>query len=189
MEVFPDTVREQSETEELCRLIFPLSCLYEATHNELHKKWLYTVTNELEKHKHKSGGYCECDTDYRASCARNENGECSLLTNNGDLIADLLYSVNWLPLGFSYAYHVTGDEYFKEKWEDVAKFFIRSQLYSSDKKINGSWARAYDLERDEIYGVPNDIGWGPCCIESGWTVAEIMIGLEFGRYIISHNGK
>jgi len=29
-----------------------------------------------------------------------------LLTNNGDPIADFLYSVNWLPIGFMQAYFV-----------------------------------------------------------------------------------
>ena len=28
--------------------------------------------------------------------------------------------------------------------------------------------------------MPHDVGWGPCCIESGWTVGEILMGLGFG---------
>ena len=32
----------------------------------------------------------------------------------------------------------------------------------------------------EVYGLPNDVGWGPWAIESGWTVAEIAAGLYSG---------
>ena len=31
----------------------------------------------------------------------------------------------------------------------------------------------------ENNGIPYDIGWGPYCIESGWTVGEILMGLQF----------
>ena len=30
-----------------------------------------------------------------------------------------------------------------------------------------------------VYGVPHDAGWAPCCIETGWTVGEILMGLQF----------
>jgi hypothetical protein len=31
---------------------------------------------------------------------------------------------------------------------------------------------AFDLERRENNGIPYDVGWGPYCIESGWTVGK-----------------
>ena len=34
-----------------------------------------------------------------------------------------------------------------------------------------------DLELNEAYGCPHDAGWGPLCSESGWTDAEILMGL------------
>jgi hypothetical protein len=27
------------------------------------------------------------------------------------------------------------------------------------------------------------VGWGPCSVESGWSVAEITMGLEYFKYI------
>jgi hypothetical protein len=36
-----------------------------------------------------------------------------------------------------------------------------------------------DMNRMEPYGVPHDVGWAPCCVESGWTVGEILTGLQF----------
>ncbi len=36
MNVFPNTIREHSETQELCCLILPLACLYDVTRSEEH---------------------------------------------------------------------------------------------------------------------------------------------------------
>ena len=180
MGVYPETMRAISETEELCRLIFPLACLYQVTGNEEHKKWLYDVCERLENYRHKHGGYTEVDPGYTAYRSRTAGTESSMLADNGNEIAELLYSLNWLPLGFSYAYYVTKDTIFLQKWEDIAKFMSDAQIVSNDKKIDGAWSRCLDLKRMEIYGMPHDVGWGPCCIESGWTVGEILMGLGFG---------
>ncbi len=183
MALYPDTKREQSETQEMCRLIFPLASLYEVSKDEKHKAMLYRVTADLQRLRQPCGGYAEWDTGYRANCSRREAGECSLLAENGDPVADLLYSVNWLPLGFSYAYYVTKDALFYDLWADVARFFCLTQIQSKDKALDGAWARAFDMELYEIYGVPHDVGWAPCSIESGWTVSEILMGLMMMKFI------
>jgi hypothetical protein len=179
MALYPDTRRETSETEEMCRLVLPLALLYERTGKEEHYGWLCRVVSDLERVQHPSGAFAEWDTGYRAACARNDRGECALLANNGDPVADLLYSNNWLPLGFAYAYFVTGEQRFYQKWCEIAHFMVTAQLHSDDPLLDGAWTRAMDLNRMESYGVPHDVGWAPCCIESGWTVGEILIGLQF----------
>jgi hypothetical protein len=180
MALYPDTDREQSETQEMCRLVLPLAALYDATGEERHREMLYRVVKDLETHKHPSGGYYEWDTGYTATCNRESPTECSLLTENGDPVADLLYSVNWLPIGFAYAYYVTGDEWFRNLWNDVVRFCLRTQIISDNPLNNGSWCRAIDSSRREAYGMPHDVGWGPCAVESGWTVGEILMGIGFG---------
>lgn len=177
MALYPETRREQSETQEMCRLILPLALLYKATEDTRHREMLYRVTQDLTRLRHPSGGYREWDTGYRASCARTESGECSLLTENGDPVADLLYSVNWLPLGFATAWRVTGDPYFHDLWRSVSAFCLQAQVRSADPKTDGSWCRAFDMDLKEAYGCPHDAGWGPLCSESGWTNAEILMGL------------
>ena len=99
------------------------------------------------------------------------------MTENGDPVADLLYSTNWLPVGFAVAYHVTGDKKFQTLWRDVAAFCLKSQIHSNDPKTDGSWCRAFDMELGEAYGCPHDVGWAVLCSESGWTDAEILMGL------------
>jgi len=180
MAAFPNTVREHSETQELCRLILPLACLYEVTGDEKHKGYLYKVIDSLKEYKSPYGGYREHDTGYQAKRSRTSGTESSLLADNGDQVADLLYSVNWLPLGFAYAYKATKDEIFRKLWQDIVKFMSEIQLKSDDPKLNGCWCRGIDLIRREPYGMPHDIGWGACSVESGWTVGEILMGIGYG---------
>ena len=179
MSKYPETRRETSETEESCRLVFPLAVLYGITGSPEHYGWLCRVVDDLEARRHPSGGYAEWDTGYKAFCAHNHKGECALVAENGDPIADMLYSNNWLPLGFSYAYYVTGEKKFYDLWTSCASFMLSTQMKSADPKLNGAWARAMDMDSFENYAMPHDVGWGPCCIESGWTVGEILMGLQF----------
>jgi hypothetical protein len=177
MALYPNTMRETSETEENCRLVLPLAVLYDVTRDPEHLAWLHRVCDYLDAHRDRSGAYPEWDTGYQAKCARNHTGECALLANNGDPVVDLLYSNNWLPLGFAVAHRVTGEAYFAEQWRSIAAFLLSCQIQSEDPLLDGAWTRAFDLRHREAHGVPHDIGWAPCCIETGWTVAEIIMGL------------
>ena len=187
MATYPNTLRETSETEENCRLVLPLSILYEVTNNEKYYGWLNTVLDNLALRRHECGGYAEWDTDYQAKCARNHTGECALLANNGDPVADLLYSNNWLPLAFAHAYMVTGEERFYKLWCDIASFLLSCQIHSDDPLLDGAWSRAFDMRHREANGVPHDIGWAPCCIETGWTMGQILMGLQFMHHAERHH--
>lgn len=189
MSLYPETGREQSETEELCRLILPLSILYYVSGEKKHLEMLNRVTDDLIRLKHPFGGYMEWDTGYKAHYSRDSRSECSLLAENGDPVCDLLYSVNWLPLGFSFAYFATGDKKFYSLWREITEFFIKSQVISDDPKINGCWCRAFDMDSEEIYGCPHDIGWAANCSESGWTDAEILMGMMLPDLIEKYGPK
>ena len=183
MAAFPDTIREHSETQELCRLILPLACLLEITGEEKHREYLYRVLARLEEYRSPFGGYREHDTGYQAKRSRTSGTESSLLADNGDPVADLLYSINWLPLGFAYSYKVTADKHFLTLWRELAAFLSEIQIKSEEQNLNGGWFRGIDLKRREAYGMPHDVGWGPCCVESGWTVGEILMGLGLGMVL------
>jgi len=67
MDAYPNTRREHSETQEMCRLILPLAWLYWVTNDDEHKEWLYRVTKDLQRVRHSSGAYLEWDTGYQAN--------------------------------------------------------------------------------------------------------------------------
>ncbi len=177
MGLYPELRREQSETQEMCRLILPLALLYDVTGEEKHREFLYRVTADLEKQRHPFGGYREWDTGYKAVCSRESRGECSLLSENGDPVTDSLYSMNWLPVGFAYAYYATKDPYFRGLWENTVTFYLKTQMHSENPMSDGAWCRAFDMELEEAYGCPHDVGWAANCCETGWTVAEILMGM------------
>lgn len=45
------------------------------------------------------------------------------------------------------------------------------------------------MDTRENCGMPHDRGWGPCCIESGWTVGEILMGLQFVQIAEKKRGE
>lgn len=173
---YPETAREHSETQELCRLVLPLSYLYWVTGEEKHLGWLNTVLDSLTEKRRSDGAFIEWDTGYIACCAGKADGECSVLAENGNPVVDLLYSLNWLPSALAQAYIITGSERVKELFEGLARFLVGIQIHSKNKMIDGAWARAFDCAGGEVYGVPNDAGWAPWAIETGWTMAQIPTG-------------
>ena len=140
---------------------------------------LYRLVSDLQKVKHPFGGYQEWDTGYKAAYNRNSETECSILTENGDPVADLLYSCNFLPMGFAYAYNATKDEWFYTLWHEIVAFFISTQIKSNNPLNDGSWCRAFDMDLEEAYAAPHDSGWATYSSETGWTCAEILMGMMF----------
>lgn len=178
LDIYPDTLREQSQTQEEARLIFPLSIAYWISSNVKYKKALDQVFEDLISRKNENGCFVEWDTGYKAVMRHTKgDGECSLLAHNGDKVADLLYTNNWLPVGFVFAYIATNDPKYLEEANSIVEFMLRTQIHSKNKTIDGVWMRAFDSKLFEYYGSPADKGWGPYCIESGWTVSQIGTGI------------
>lgn|GEM_PF-205325 len=180
MSYYPNTAREHSQTQELCRLVLPLSLLYWVTGRVEHREWLYRIVRDLQQVRHNSGAYLEWDSGYQAVCAGSRDGEAAVFFENGNPVTDSLYSLNWLPVGFITAYYVTGDKWFYQLWVEIVDFFSRIQLRSDNPAHNGAWTRSFDVNLMEVYGCQNDVGWAPWSIESGWSVAEIVNGILLG---------
>lgn len=181
MAVYPHAQRIQSQTQDLCRLILPLALLYGMTGDEQHRQWLYRVTADLDIMRHPSGAYLEWDSDYSAELHDAKQGnESSVFARNGDPIVDQLYALNWLPIAWLHAYWVTGDALFLTKWQQITAFLAATQVRSQDKLLDGAWTRVVDVERMEVLGMPDDVGWGPWCVETGWTMSQVISGLYMG---------
>lgn len=181
MEYYPQTAREHSQTQELSRLIFPLALLYAVTKDPKKKAWLYRVADDLETFHRPGGGYQEWDEGYTACSAGVKIGEASVLAENGNPVADMLYTMAWLPIGFTTAYIATGDAVFVQRENELIEFLSKIQVVSENRFLDGVWPRSIDMDYMEIYGVPNDVGWAPWSVESGWTVAEITAGILLNK--------
>lgn len=180
METHPNNGRGGTETGADSSVLLTFAMLYWATGKEEHKQWIYRIAKDLQRFRHPNGGYVEWDTGLTAIAASVDDGECTLISENGNPIMDILYTLNWMPIAFMVCYFVTGDVWFKELWEDICKFLARVQIKSDNPLINGAWPRAFDADMNEIYGVPNDVGWAPWSVESGWSMGPIATGMMMG---------
>ena len=179
LKIYPSYKGNIYTTSRLTGTVGPLAWLYYTTKDPRHKKVLYDTVNELKTVRHSKGGYLEWVFNGEVP-KPNVGDEGSMLVENGNPIVDNLYVVNWLPLGFIQAYFCTGDPYFYDLWKDITKYFIHMQIYSHDPLIDGTWPRSSDMEKTEVYAIPNDIGWGPWSIESGWTMGPVCAGILIG---------
>lgn len=101
--------------------------------------------------------------------------EASLIAENGDPVADLLYTTNFALLGLHEAAAATADRDIVEAEDKLAEFLCRIQVKSdAQPAVNGGWFRAFDFGRWEHWGCNADHGWGAWAIESGWTQGWIV---------------
>ena len=86
-------------------------------------------------------------------------------------------------MGFAYSYYVTGDNKFFDLWKNLTVFWMRTQAHSKEPLYNGGWCRAFDMNRQEIYGCPHDAGWAACCMSPGWSTSHIIGGMMFFDFL------
>ena len=92
-----------------------------------------------------------------------------------DRIVDMLYCTNnllgcfTLIAGMKNPCSIKKDIAEKMR-KGLISFLLSTQITEDDKRLFGSWMRAYDMETGEYYGVNKDLGWGPYCIMGGWVM-------------------
>ena len=100
--------------------------------------------------------------------------EASLIQENGDPVADMLYTTNFAFIGLHEAACATGDPRIKGAEDKLAEFLCRIQIRSEKHPfLDGGWFRAFDFDRWEFWASNADAGWGAWSIESGWTCGWI----------------
>jgi hypothetical protein len=143
--------------------------------------WIKQLADDIEKCQDESGAIREelgdpSKGDYVPPLSNEAYGtnEAPLIQQNGDKVADLLYTCNFTFLGLHEAYAATGDIQFKRMADRLADFLVRVQV-SSNKHItlDGGWMRAFDYGRWDYLGSNADSGWGAWSIEVGWTQAWV----------------
>ena len=100
--------------------------------------------------------------------------EASLIQENGDPVADMLYTTNFAFIGLHEAAAATGAPRIKAAENKLAEFLCRIQIHSEKHPfLDGGWFRAFDFDRWEFWASNADAGWGAWSIESGWTCGWI----------------
>ncbi|RJE83970.1 hypothetical protein D3P07_24515 [Paenibacillus sp. 1011MAR3C5] len=163
-----------SRTSGWTRLLLPLGYLARHDHTGEIASGLCDIAQALTVNQHALGGIEEADNPDPERFGLEDAG---VYISNGEGIADQLYTNNFLVMNSWEMWRATGNESYKKLHEDVAAFMRSIQICSADSRFDGGWMRAFDMNSGEYFGNNGDTGWGPYCMESGWTNALTSAGL------------
>ena len=168
--------------QERARMLLPLAWLVRVDDTEQHRKWLLQVGYDMLEYQLESGGIREQIGELskgrmRPPVSNSEypRSEASLIQQNGDAVADMLYTCNFALLSLTEAAQASGDEKLNKAADNLADFLIRIQMRSENHpELDGAWYRGFDLNRWEPWASNADYEWGPWCTETGWTQGWIV---------------
>jgi hypothetical protein len=166
-----------SRTSGLSRFVLPLGFLARHDESGTIAKGLEETIDYLLARQHASGGIEEADNPDPDRFGQEDTG---VFRHNGEGIADQLYTNNFLLMNAWEAWKATGSIKYYELYRKLAGYLCRIQIRSPEPRFHGGWMRAYDLRNGEYFGNNGDTGWGPYCMESGWTNAIVSAGLLLG---------
>jgi len=197
--LFPDFYWQNGATGDWARVLLPYAMLVEVEDTPEHREWLdraatyfidrmneYGIVPEVMG-KRELGHYPapESNADYGVA-------ECTLIQFNGDPACDLLYSLNYAFAGMHEAYMATGNERYKAACDKMADFFCRVQADSQEQPyLHGAWLHGFDYQLREFFSSASDSGWGPWCVETGWTnswIATTFALRKLNRPLLSRKG-
>lgn len=175
--------------QERARMVLPLAWLVRVDDTPLHREWLNTMVNDLLSFQDESGAI-------REDLGSGENGrygppksnedygttEAPLIQENGDPIADMLYTTNFAFFSLTEAAAVLNDERVNEAVNKLSDFMVKIQVNSeANPELDGAWFRAFDFDRWEYWGSNADLGWGVWSTETGWTQSWISTMLTLNH--------
>jgi len=178
MNAYPDQWRwTNGFQQERGRMLLALAWLVRVDDTPQHRAWLKQIADDMMEDQVPCGAIREelgnlsmgqyAPPTSNASYGTNE---ASLIQQNGDPLADMLYTCNFTFLGLHEAYAATGNDKYLQMENKLAEFFVRIQVSSEDHpKLDGAWYRAFDYELWDYWGSNADHGWGAWSVECGWT--------------------
>jgi len=175
MDAYPKGWRwcNRSGAIERARALLPLAWLVRVDDTSKHRHWLRTIAEGVVELQDECGAIREIIGGRRPGTLSNaEYGtrETSLIQENGDTVADMLYTCNFALIGLHEAAAATGDPFYRQAEDKLAAFLCRIQIRSeAHPELDGAWYRAFDFKRWEYWASNADWEWGPWCTESGWT--------------------
>lgn len=187
MRDYPRLQWTNSYSEEVAKLIMPLSFLLRLEDTPEHRAWLDRVVADLETLLQPCGAIAETVRDpelatYPPPRSNAEYGvrEASLIQENGDPCCDLLYTFPFAYAGLHEAYAATGNPRWRRLCDRMTDFIVRVQTTSPEHpELSGAWLHGFDYQLWEYWSSSADFGWGAWCAETGWTNAPIAITLAF----------
>jgi hypothetical protein len=174
--------------QERAKMLLPLSWLVQLEDTPEHRGWLKKMAGDLIANQAACGAIPEQIGESGKGGfpppATNEaygTAEAPLLQTNDDGVSDLLYTSNFALLGLHEAAAATGDKWYLDAENRLAKFLCRIQIRSEKHpELDGGWFRAFDFNRWEYWASNADAGWGAWSVETGWTQSWItaVLGLR-----------
>lgn len=167
---------ETSRTCEAGRFLLPLAGGYFYTRKPLYLETLLKLAAYLKSRQGADGGFAEWDGKCPPSNEAYGVDEASIFQANGDPVTDQLYGTPFAAWALPIVHQITGEPIFAELAEGVLDYLSRIQIDDpADEQLHGTWQRAFDFDAWEYFGSNADIGWGPYCVETGWSVAPTLI--------------
>ena len=168
--------------QERARMILPLAWLARIEPTEQHLNWLNFMIDEVLKNQVECGAIREELGEpstgwYNKTKSNEEYGkfEAPLIHDNGDPVADMLYTSNFAFFALNEAAFVTGKPEHKAAVQKLSDFLIRIQVRSEKfKDVDGAWFRAFNYDKWDYWGSNADAGWGAWCTLTGWIQSWIV---------------
>jgi len=168
--------------QERARMLLTLAWLIRVEDTPEHRKWLQQVAVDLLSFQDACGAIREeignvGHGSYGPPKSNKAYGtnEAPLIQENGDPLADMLYTSNFALFSLTEAAAATGDEKIKQAAEKLGDFMMRIQVRSeAHPELDGAWFRAFDFNRWEYWASNADAGWGAWSTETGWTQGWIV---------------
>lgn len=183
MEAYPDGWGwTNGIQQEKARMILPLAWLCRVAPTDEHRAWLDRMVSEFLKNQVECGAVREELGDpAKGMFGRVRSNEAygteesPLIFENGDPVADMLYTCNFAFFGLNEAAHATGDAQMAAAAEKLSDFLTRIQV-SSDKvrNVDGAWFRAFNYDNWDFWASDADAGWGAQCTLTGWIQSWIV---------------
>ena len=183
MEAYPDKWQwTNGIQQERARMILPLAWLARLEPTEQHLGWLNFMIGEVLKSQAPCGAIREelgaAGTGWYDKAKSNEEYgkfEAPLIHDNGDPVADMLYTSNFAFFALNEAAAVTGDPKHRAAVQRLSDFLTRIQVRSDRfKSVDGAWFRAFDYADWDYWGSNADAGWGAWCTLTGWIQSWIV---------------
>lgn len=185
MEAYPNWKWTNGIQQERARMILPLAWLIRVEDTPQHRQWLDLIAGKLLENLDESGAIREelgasGKGSYGATKTNADYGkhEAPLIAENGDPVADMLYTTNFGFFALNEAAAVTGDMKYKNTVNKIADFLVKIQVKSTgDPALDGAWFRAFDYKRWDYWASNADQGWGAWGTLTGWTQSWIVTTL------------